>query len=74
MRAGLLGRPLRLLGLAPCGTLLCSLVYYGSLDLWKKQFHAGTVQQRADYDAERWSRSFESYPFLRALFLPDGGR
>jgi hypothetical protein len=56
------------------GVLAFALVYYGSLDLWKGQFHAGTVQERTDYDEERWSRNFERYPFLRQMFLPGGGR
>ena len=74
LRAGLSGRPMRLLGIATCGTLLFALVYYGSLDKWKREFHAGTVQQRADYDAARWSSAFDRHEFMRVWFLPREGR
>jgi 4-amino-4-deoxy-L-arabinose transferase-like glycosyltransferase len=74
LRAGFSGRPMRLLGITVCGTLLFALVYYGSLDLWKREFRTGTVHGRADYDEERWSRAFERHEFLRVTFLPGEGR
>jgi 4-amino-4-deoxy-L-arabinose transferase-like glycosyltransferase len=72
--AGFSGRPMRLLGLTTCGTLLFALVYYGSLDLWKREFDAGTVYQRADYDEERWSAALERHEFMREWFLPREAR
>lgn len=49
------------------------LLDHASLDVWRRQFEAGTVACRADYDAARWSALLDEHPRLARMFRPSDG-
>ena len=59
--------------LSAAGTLCLMLAWFGSIDIWKRQFEAGTAVARPDYHAARWQWASERHPLIaRFVTEPPG--
>jgi 4-amino-4-deoxy-L-arabinose transferase-like glycosyltransferase len=65
------GRTRAFVGLGTATALAFLLTWFGSIDIWRRQFENGTATSRPDYEAARWAQASAEHPRI-ARFLHAG--
>ena len=61
------GRARVFAGLALASLLSLELVWYGSLNIWRLEFRAGTAVRRPDFVVDRWQKAGSAHPRIARM-------
>jgi 4-amino-4-deoxy-L-arabinose transferase-like glycosyltransferase len=68
------GHPALFAGFGAAAVLTSMLVWFGSINIWQREFEAGTAMSRPDFEPERWASASEAHPRIARFLLADAAR